>query len=89
MRVCSGIFPMSTKTTSSTDEEILKNLLTSVNVTEAKLVCLLPDVSPILVSINNGAFMSIDFLETSEVSAAIGSLRIKTSGTKYQLQVEY
>lgn len=88
-RSCSGIFPLSTYTTTTSNQEVLKNLLSSVNASEAIIVAFLPDISPCSISINNRAFISIDALETTEISAGIHSLRIATAGTKFQLQVEY
>lgn len=89
LRVGSGIFPLSTYTTTTANQEVIKPLLSSVNVTEAFSVTFIPDVSPCLISINDGAFINADLFETTANSVAISSLVIANSGTKYQLQVEY
>jgi len=90
MRTCSGIFPLQQcPLTTVENQEILKPILDAKKASEAQLVGFLPTVSPCSISINYGDFMPIEFLETSENSASISSIRVATIGTSYMLQVEY
>ena len=89
MRICSGVFPFSTYTTTSANQEIVKNLLDSVGASEAKILTFVPKIQPCLLSINNGAFINCDLLEIIPESANINSIRISVPNTTFQMQLEY
>ena len=90
-RCCSGIIPLQTLTSGATSNlEILKPLLATVNAKEAFQISFLPIVSPCRLSINGGAFVNCDFFETTmDFSAPISSIILANPSVKYQIQIEY